>query len=86
MRATGVSWSGLNMIGHGVDEFVEAGPDKVLAGLNKKIVVSIPTLFALDPENLIALLQTTPAGEFKSLTKAFKSCKKQAPALLINTQ
>ncbi len=55
-----------NMIRHGVDEFVEIGPGKVLSGLNKKIVASIQTLFASDSESLSALLQTTPAGELKA--------------------
>ncbi len=53
-----------NMIRHGVTEFVEAGPGKVLAGLNKKIAADVPTLFASDPESLGALLQANPAGEF----------------------
>lgn len=56
----------LNMIKHGVGEFVEAGPGKVLAGLNKKIAASIPTQFASDPESLGALLQATPAAEFSA--------------------
>jgi len=56
----------LNMTRHGVDEFVEIGPGKVLAGLNKKIAASVPTLFASDPESLNALLQAIPAGELKA--------------------
>ncbi|KAF1082201.1 MAG: Malonyl CoA-acyl carrier protein transacylase [Candidatus Rifleibacterium amylolyticum] len=56
----------LNMIKHGVTEFVEVGPGKVLAGLNKKIAASIPTQFASDPESLGALLQATPAAEFSA--------------------
>jgi [acyl-carrier-protein] S-malonyltransferase len=56
----------LNMVKLGVSEFVEAGPGKVLTGLNKKIVASVPTLFASDPQSLAVLLQATTVGEFKA--------------------
>jgi [acyl-carrier-protein] S-malonyltransferase len=51
----------LNMIENGVSEFVEVGPGKVLAGLNKKIAASVPTLFASDPETLSALMSANTA-------------------------
>ncbi len=36
----------------GVELIIECGPGKVLAGLNKRIVASVPTLSINDPENL----------------------------------
>ncbi|GAB4281817.1 MAG: ACP S-malonyltransferase [Candidatus Rifleibacteriota bacterium] len=50
------------MIADNVDQFVEIGPDKVLAGLNKKINPAVPTLFASDPESLELLLKQSEAG------------------------
>jgi [acyl-carrier-protein] S-malonyltransferase len=50
------------MIADGVDEFIEVGPGKVLAGLNKKINASIPTKFASDPESLQLLLNVSEAS------------------------
>ncbi|MDD2999197.1 MAG: ACP S-malonyltransferase [Candidatus Riflebacteria bacterium] len=47
-----------NMIKAGVTEFVEAGPGKVLSGLNKKIAPAVSTLFASDPDTLEQLLQS----------------------------
>ena len=50
-----------NMLTHGVSEFVEVGPGKVLAGLNKKIAPSVNTSFAADPQTLEQLLQANQA-------------------------
>ena len=50
-----------NMLTHGVSEFVEVGPGKVLAGLNKKIAPSVNTSFAADPQTLEQLLQVNQA-------------------------
>ncbi|NCB38959.1 MAG: [acyl-carrier-protein] S-malonyltransferase [Erysipelotrichia bacterium] len=47
-----------NMIKAGVTEFVEAGPGKVLSGLNKKIAPAVSILFASDPDTLEQLLQS----------------------------
>jgi [acyl-carrier-protein] S-malonyltransferase len=54
------------MIVDGVSEFIEIGPGKVLAGLNKKIDSSVPTLFASNPDELQKLLQTAESGQAKS--------------------
>ncbi len=51
-----------NMLTHGVSEFVEVGPGKVLAGLNKKIAPSVNTAFATDPQTLEQLLQLNEAS------------------------
>ncbi|HMM59284.1 MAG TPA: ACP S-malonyltransferase [Candidatus Rifleibacterium sp.] len=51
-----------NMLTHGVAEFVEVGPGKVLAGLNKKIAPAANTAFATDPQTLEQLLQVNQAS------------------------
>ncbi len=51
-----------NMLAFGVTEFVEVGPGKVLAGLNKKIASAVNTLFASDPVTLEQLLQANQAS------------------------
>ncbi|PKL45739.1 MAG: [acyl-carrier-protein] S-malonyltransferase [Candidatus Riflebacteria bacterium HGW-Riflebacteria-1] len=56
----------LNMVKHGVGEFVEVGPGKVLAGLNKKIAATVPTQFASDPDTLTALLQANQTAELRA--------------------
>lgn len=48
-----------NMVAFGITEFVEVGPGKVLAGLNKKIVPTVNTQFASDPQTLEQLLQAS---------------------------
>ncbi|HOI91316.1 MAG TPA: ACP S-malonyltransferase [Candidatus Rifleibacterium sp.] len=51
-----------NMLTQGVSEFVEVGPGKVLAGLNKKIAPAANTAFATDPQTLEQLLQVNQAS------------------------
>ena len=51
-----------NMLASGITEFVEVGPGKVLAGLNKKIAPAVNTLFASDPATLEQLLQANQAS------------------------
>jgi len=51
-----------NMLTQGISEFVEVGPGKVLAGLNKKIAPSVNTTFATDPQTLEQLLQVNQAS------------------------
>jgi [acyl-carrier-protein] S-malonyltransferase len=47
-----------NMLANGITEFIEVGPSKVLAGLNKKISVNANTTFASDPQSLEILLKS----------------------------
>lgn len=51
-----------NMLTQGISEFVEVGPGKVLAGLNKKIAPAANTTFATDPQTLEQLLQVNQAS------------------------
>lgn len=51
-----------NMLTQGISEFVEVGPGKVLAGLNKKIAPAANTAFATDPQTLEQLLQVNQAS------------------------
>jgi [acyl-carrier-protein] S-malonyltransferase len=50
-----------NMVNSGVGEFIEVGPGKVLAALNKKIAPTVNTVFACDPDSLEQLLQINQA-------------------------
>lgn len=47
----------LSMQAQGAEAFIECGPGKVLAGLNKRIVKSIPTDVINLPESLQAIIQ-----------------------------
>lgn len=47
-----------SLIKQGIEIIIECGPGKVLAGLNKRIVETVPTFSVNDPQNLVDALAT----------------------------